>query len=178
MVVSESYDMVSRVLHWVSAAIILWATLSGILIAYVHVSDAAKNFIGNLNVSLTTLFIPIFVFRIYNRVKLGIPSYRGRLSTFEKRLACVSHVLLYVVTTVVLISGCLMMDRDISVFGVVEFPNMIQHEDMQQTFSFYHTASNHLLALLIVFHICAVVKHELKGVPIYKRMAFNVFKMS
>ena len=47
MIASKKYDIASRILHWISAIIILWATVSGILISYFDVSESAKNFVGN-----------------------------------------------------------------------------------------------------------------------------------
>jgi len=171
MIASKKYDIASRILHWISAIIILWATVSGILISYFDVSESAKNFVGNFNVSLTTVFIPIFIFRVLNRLKLGAPTYNEILSGFEKRAALVTHMLLYIITTVVLVSGYLMMDTGINVFEIVELPVLIHEQDTQKMFEYLHTASNHLLALLIFCHVAAVIKHEIKGIHVYRRMA-------
>lgn len=174
MTVSQNYDITSRILHWISAIIILWATVSGISISYLSVGDDTKNLVASLNVSLTTLFIPVFIFRVLNRFKLGIPSYSGSLSSFEKKAAGITHLLLYATTSIVLLSGWLMMEKGINVFGLIEFPVLIHQKDTQQLFSIYHTASTHFLALLIVLHVGAVINHELKGIRVFQRMALQL----
>ena len=53
------YSHAARILHWLSAVVILWATVSGIYAAVTAENEVAM-LISALNVSLTTLLIPVF----------------------------------------------------------------------------------------------------------------------
>ena len=55
------YSTQQIILHWLSAIIIIWATLSGFYVAFCHPDQPVKEWIGFFNVSLTTLFIPFFI---------------------------------------------------------------------------------------------------------------------
>ena len=52
---SIHYSRRRVLLHWLSAAIILWALASGFYVAFNPVSASTEHWVGSLNVSLTTL---------------------------------------------------------------------------------------------------------------------------
>ncbi|CAK9886650.1 MAG: hypothetical protein XXXJIFNMEKO3_03095 [Candidatus Erwinia impunctatus] len=55
------YSWQQVVLHWLSAIIIIWATISGFMIFFLQPAQEIKDIIGFFNVSLTTVFIPFFI---------------------------------------------------------------------------------------------------------------------
>lgn len=52
-------------LHWISAVVILWTLFSGFYVAFIDVAMETKNWVGFINVSLSALYIPIFILRVY-----------------------------------------------------------------------------------------------------------------
>ncbi|HEF4760402.1 TPA: cytochrome b/b6 domain-containing protein [Pseudomonas putida] len=158
-------------LHWLSAAVIIWTLASGFYVAVVEVPARISQLVAFINVSMTTVFIPFFVWR------LGIFVAHARcmdLSTLtvEKKLVFFVHTLIYLVVTVVLATGVLMMDRPIDVFGVVEIAQPLSDPALIAPFITIHVWSCLFLSLLIAVHVGAVIVHELCGHRVLRRMSF------
>lgn len=115
-VLNKSYYSVWQILlHWLSAVVIIWATLSGFYLALLEVgSDVAAN-VAAFNVAVTTLFIPLFILRCYFRVRWPV-SVSCVATPNHERAVKVVHNSLYGVTALVLVTGVLMMDRPVEVF--------------------------------------------------------------
>ncbi len=114
----DKYDITARLLHWISALVILWAAISGFYLTSLNNDESIKHQIAELNVSITVVFIPFFFWRVIHRIKHGIPSYGNLLSEREVKIARAMHILLYTLVTVVLLSGILMMKKDFTVFNL------------------------------------------------------------
>ncbi|WP_260959699.1 cytochrome b [Pseudomonas citri] len=156
-------------LHWLSAVIILWALASGFYVTYYPVSASTEHWVGSLNVSLTTLFIPFFSWRAWLFVRELEP--RGAARASGKGLATSVHALIYLSIGVVLVTGVLMMKSAISVFGLVRIPQPLSDLSLIELANTIHTLSCAVLSALIALHLCAVVWHELSGRRVVRRMS-------
>jgi cytochrome b561 len=163
-----NYDNTAKMLHWLSAVIILWATLGGLYIILPTTEEHIKLQIAELNVSITTLFIPIFCFRIVYRIINKTP--QGLVLTLGEKVAKCMHNFLYILVSFVLVSGVLMMDRPIPIFDFFQFTQLLDNSNIIAFFKNFHKYSTQLLALCILLHILAVIKHEIMGQKILKRM--------
>jgi cytochrome b561 len=165
-----NYSKRRVLLHWLSAVIILWALMSGFYVAYIPVSASTAHWVGSLNVSLTTLLIPFFLWRAWlffcERKPCGVALSLG------KKLALAVHALIYLTIGVVLLSGVLMMKSAISIFGLVRFPQPLADPLLIEQANTVHVLSCVVLALLIALHLCAVVWHEVSGRRVVRRMSF------
>lgn len=157
-------------LHWVSAAIILWALVSGFYLAFNPVSASTEQWVGSLNVSLTTLFIPLFVWRAC--LFFGALEARGTAPSFTQRLALAVHALIYLIIGIVLVTGVLMMKSAISVFGLVRIPQPLGDPALIELAHTLHTLSCAGLSVLVALHLCAVLWHEFSGRRVVRRMSF------
>jgi len=92
------------------------------------------------------------------------------LSLMEK-LALFAHTLIYIAVTVVLVTGVLMMDRPIDVFGVFEISQPLADPALISRFVTIHIGSCLVLLLLIVVHVGAVIVHETCGHRVLRRMS-------
>jgi len=165
----QRYNFTAKSLHWLSAVIILWATASGLWLTVSDAGEDIKHFIAGFNVSLTTVFIPFFVWRIAHRICCGAPEH-AVLTQKESLIATIMHVVMYIVVVIVLVSGVLMMGENISVFGVFSIPACIGNEEYRICFEGIHKYSSRFLGICVLIHVLAVVKHEVKGVKILRRM--------
>jgi len=165
-----NYDNTAKMLHWLSALVILWATLGGLYIILPNTEEHIKLQIAELNISITTLFIPIFCFRIWYRISTKVTHEQGRAPTMEAKVAKLMHNFLYVLVSIVLVSGVLMMDRPIPIFDFFQFSQLLDNSNIIAFFKTFHKYSTQLLALCILLHILAVIKHEIMGHKILKRM--------
>lgn len=163
------YSWQQVTLHWISAIIIIWGTVTGFYVALFNPALEHKSWVGFVNVSLTTLFIPFFVLRVWFALRHGKPD-DGLLNHKEERLAALGHFLLYANITVVLLTGVLMMERPINVFDIVSFPQPLHDPDLTRLFNRMHIYSCATLALLVIGHVLAVVKHQRAGKPLLRRM--------
>ncbi|WP_447858935.1 cytochrome b [Enterobacter ludwigii] len=172
MHISQKYHRSQIVLHWVSAAIIIWATLSGFYIAIFDASAAIRDAISFFNVSLTTVFIPLFVLRCYYALTLPKPA-DANTNPWLNFIAHATHRLLYIIIFVVLFTGVLMMERDINVFNIITLPQPLHDPNVTAWFNRIHIISCAALGVLVALHIAAVIKHELQGKRLLQRMMPN-----
>ncbi|MNJ50474.1 hypothetical protein D3C77_457460 [compost metagenome] len=158
------YPALQVLLHWISAVVILWTLLSaGYVLLFARGSPVGLE-IANFNVALTTLFIPLFLFRCW--LRYTSPA-RGGAPTGVARIV---HLLLYGVTVLVLVTGVLMMDRPIDLFGWVQIPQPVGAHEWAMGFALVHRLFSAVLALLVAAHVLAVIWHECSGRPILWRM--------
>jgi cytochrome b561 len=158
-------------LHWLSAIVIVWTLASGFYVAIFEVPAQVKHWVGFVNVSLTTVFIPFFVWRFYLFVAHSWQSNVCALAPGGK-LALLAHALIYLAIGVVLMTGVLMMDRSIEVFGVVQLPQPMMDPEQIGWFFTTHIWSCIVLSLLVLLHVGAVIVHELCNHQVLRRMSF------
>lgn len=158
-------------LHWLSALIIIWATLSGFWVGLGNPSPAIKNWVGFFNVSLTTLFIPVFVIRLFYAFSSAKPE-DNLLTKKEEKMASVGHIALYVTITVVMVTGVLMMERPINVFNWFMIPQPLTNSQLTSLFNKIHAFSCSTLGVLVIGHILAVIKHHWQGKALLRRMSW------
>lgn len=166
----QPYSKPRRALHWCFAVVIIWATVSGFVNALVDLPEAVHDAIAFVNVSLTTLLIPLFGLRLYYALAHPAPHDTLQGNQAAHLLAQAGHLALYVSIAVVLLTGVLMMDRPISVFDLVVFPQPFDEPVLIEFFNTVHRYSCVALALLVAGHILAVVVHQLSGRNVLKRM--------
>lgn len=165
----KKYTKTARILHWFSAAVILWATVTGGMLAFFDINEALKQAIIRFNIATTALFIPVFAFRIVYAVFSSKPQ-PPNIARWNIRLARINHLLLYLTTAIVLLSGVLMMGEKIDLYGIFSINNPVSAPYWNRFFASLHTVTCSVLALLITIHVMAVIRHRLAGVKLISRM--------
>lgn len=165
----EKYCWQQILLHWLSAALILWVLVSGFWIAAVNVEQSTHDFISAINVSLGTLYIPIFLTRWMVRLNCFRPQ-NLRTNARLRLMASTVHEGLYWSTAAVLLSGVLMIRRNVEVFDWFTLPALLEDPLWLDIWFVLHRASCVLLALLLVMHVGAVIMHALQGRSVLRRM--------
>jgi cytochrome b561 len=169
---TEKYNRAARLLHWISAAVIIWASLAGILVGILDKHSVVRAWLAGFNVSLTTAFTPLFVLRAVNALRSGKPASLD-VPRWQQRAAHFAHALLYALTSIALASGFLMMDHGIDVFGLFTLANPLSDPDWNGVFYGVHRVSCTALFLLVVVHVAAVVHHHRAGRPVLERMSLG-----
>lgn len=164
-------------LHWLSAAVIVWTLVSGFYVAIVEVSGRTGQLVAFINVSLTTVFIPFFVWRLFIFVS-HVQHTSVRTLAFMEKLALLAHTLIYLIISVVLVTGVLMMDRPIDVFGGLEIARPLSDPELISLFVTIHIWACVVLSLLIVLHVGAVILHEACGHRVLRRMSLCSYRRS
>jgi cytochrome b561 len=162
--------LLARVFHWTSAFVIVWALGSGFSVALGLLPPSAGKIISPFNASITALLIPIFVLRLLYRLCFTAPTLP--LPRRQRLLAHGAHATIYVVALLSMLSGVLMMERRIEIFGWFSFPSLLSKSDLTKLISRLHFSSNFMLLLLLILHVGAVIKHHRNGFPVLKRMSW------
>lgn len=165
----NTYSVTQILLHWISAAVIVWALVSGFYAGLLSPGADIKAWVSFVNVSLTTLFIPLFIWRLY----LFIARRGFRSSSSRSRgewLAVIVHQVMYLLISVVLVTGVLMMNRDIEVFNIFTIAQPLNDTSWIKCFEMVHIASCMALSALVILHIAAVLKHEFMGAGVIHKM--------
>jgi len=163
----SGYSRQQVLLHWVSAVVILWALVSGFFVASFEVSDETRQWVGLINVSLTTVFIPVFIWRLL------VLFHHGRQLSSDQLLAVFVHRLIYLLVGIVLITGVLMMNRPINVFGLIEITQPLNDVGLIALFFRIHIWACVGLSVLLAMHIGAVIIHEIRGRRVLRRMSWR-----
>ncbi|MGE7990375.1 cytochrome b [Pseudomonas sp. NPDC089554] len=165
---NEKYCWQQLLLHWLSAVVILWALASGFAVSLLDVDLATFEQVAQLNAIVGTLFIPVFLLRCYFRI-VGPAPRDANGEGWRSVVAHFTHLGLYGLTAVVLLSGILMMHRGIDLGLFILEPLLKDHFWLHLWFD-VHVFSCALLAALVMLHVAAVIKHELSGRRILQRM--------
>jgi cytochrome b561 len=170
--INERYSLRTRLLHWLTAAIVLWALVFGLIIAVIPRQLAFLQNLTELNVSLTATLIPFFMLRCINTLCERRPTEIAN-SRLQRQIKRGVHFILYAMTLTTLVSGVLMMDRPINVFGLVEIPNLLDTSRNLNPFHCIHRFSSAVLAVAVCLHIGAVIHHHRCGNHVMTRMSLR-----
>lgn len=157
---TDRYDGLARFLHWVFAAVIIYASVVGYVLAHTA-GGAVHDFLSRLNMSLSTVLILLFPLRLGWKFARVEPRALPVASTWQRSLAAGVHNLMYLTIFTVLASGFLMIPNGYSFFGLIEIHTPFARGALTDHMFAVHRASCALLAGLIVLHVLAVVKHQL-----------------
>lgn len=171
MATPEKYSKPRVLLHWSFAVVIIWASISGFGVSLVQLPPSVVSAIHGLNVSLTALLVPLFLVRlVFSWLHPG-PSLPTAFTARYRRLIQAGHIVLYIVIAQVLVSGVLMMDRPIEIFGLLSIRQPLQEPALIELFNTSHRYGCAVLALLVLGHIGAVLLHALRGHNLLARMS-------
>ncbi|MFB4392692.1 MULTISPECIES: cytochrome b [unclassified Pseudomonas] len=168
--INEKFNWQQMLLHWLSAVVIIWALVSGFAVSLLDVAPATFEQITQVNSIVGTVFVPVFLLRCYLRAVRPLPK-DADAEGWQAVAAHFTHLGLYSLTAVVLLSGILMMERDIDLALFALEPLLKDHFWLDFWFDM-HVFSCALLAALVMLHVAAVIKHELSGRAVLRRMWF------
>ena len=160
MCIRDRYDLMSRVLHWVMASVIIYATIAGYVMHYVTSHPELFSFLSVLNMSLATIATPLFIVRYVWSHFRSSPTMPLSVPEGQKCVAKLAHSLMYLVMFIVFSTGYLMLKEPYSLFWLVSVNNPITDPAINGFFFYLHRASCIALACLVVLHVCAALKHH------------------
>lgn len=165
---SPPYSKPRIYLHWLSAAVILWATFSGFGVALLAPDDSYRAWVESFNPQLTSVFIPFFLWRAWLAVTANA---KPPSQTFQEHAAHWAHLAIYLTVTGVLITGVLMMTHPVTMLDFVQLPQLIHSAKALSTLHEIHHVLCAVLAGLVAVHVMAVVQHQVLGRSVLGRMS-------
>jgi len=164
------YDLFSRILHWVVAVGIIYATIVGYSLHFIS-NPRVFTFFSELNMSLATVMTALMVVRfIWRFFRPSVP-YGDHIRGYKKGLVVLLHEIFYLLIFIVLISGFLMLEHGYSLFGLVQIPQPLENLEVNRFFFIVHRYGCTSVASMLVLHVAAVIKHQwVDKHPILSRM--------
>ncbi len=155
----DRYDRLSRALHWIFAAVILYTMFAGYAL---HIIDnrAARHVVSTLNMSLATVLIVLLPIRYFWSVLRCDPDPIASIPARQRAIAHAVHSLIYVLVALVLLSGFVMVPDGYWLFGTWYIHTPFSEGAMTQHWFVVHRIACRSLAVLVAMHIGAALKHH------------------
>lgn len=154
------YDRFSRILHWVLAVGIIYASLVGYGLHFIS-DPNIFTFFSELNMSLATLMTLLMIVRFIWRFFRPAVPYGEHIQGSKKGLVILLHEIFYLIIFVVLISGFLMLKHGYTLFFLLPVPQPLSNLEVNLFFFSIHRYSCIALGLMLLMHVAAVIKHQL-----------------
>lgn len=157
------YSLPARILHWAMALLILSLILAGLTM--VQSLQVWQPTLMAIHKSFGLLALLLVTVRLLVRSISQPPRLPASLSVPQKRIAHLSHVLLYVAMFAMPISGLLMQGaagRPVEIFGLITLPSVVpQNLELYALFRELHGLTAWGLIALVLLHIFAALHHGL-----------------
>jgi cytochrome b561 len=165
----QHYDIFTRILHWVMAIVIIYATIAGYAMHLV-IDDYPDifHFLSVVNMSLATIAMPIFIVRWLWKHMRETPDFP---QVTHHKVAHLVHSLLYILMFSVFVSGFLMLKESYTWFWLFQIGNPITSFEINDFFFSIHRFSCMALGALVMLHATAALHHHwVKGNDVLYRM--------
>lgn len=160
----ESYGGVSRLFHWLIAALIFILLIVGFAMADMALSETKLKVYG-LHKSFGLVVLALGVMRLLWRVLVTFPKPLPTHAFYERILAKTIHIVFYVSIIAMPLSGWLMSsagEYSVNFFGLYEMPKIFPKDE--KLFDFFrevHELFAFALMISIGLHIAGAIKHQL-----------------
>ena len=155
------YGLISKVLHWLSAILLLVQIPLGFYLVDLDFGEQRIN-VENIHVILGLTIFYIVIIRLVNKILNPTPKLDPSIFKGQVFLAKMNHILLYFAILSITISGIL--KKLFNGETLVIFFKEIQIKDnfeLADQFYNIHILSNYAIITLIVIHLTAVIIHRL-----------------
>jgi len=163
------HDGLTRILHWVFAVIIIYVSITGYSLTWIT-NHHLRFFLAHLNMSLSTILIPLFLLRVIWKFARNNPPPLP-IDSRQLKLALAVHDFLYLTIFAVLTTGFLMVPQGYKFFDLIPVPTPFKKGPITELFAHVHSICNVCLAGLVFLHVMGVIYHSVfKRINILSRM--------
>ena len=155
------YGLISKLLHWVSAILLLVQIPLGFYSVDLDFGTERIN-IENIHVIIGLSLFYLVIFRLIYKIINPTPKLDPSVFKGQRFLAKLNHVMLYVIILSITISGIFKKLFNGETLTII-FKKIKIQDNFQLGELFYdvHVFSNYLLIVLIVIHLMAIIAHKL-----------------
>ena len=155
------YGFISKVFHWLSAAVLIIQIPLGFYLVDMDFGDKRLT-VESIHVTLGLSIFYLILFRLLYKTLNPTPRLQNSLFPGQKIIAKLNHIFLYVSILVLTISGALKKlfngeELDMFFFNIEIKDNF----ELAEIFYEIHIVGNYTLIALISLHIFAVIVHKL-----------------
>ncbi len=160
----QRYTTVAIALHWLIAAVILSTALLGVYMHELPLSPFKLKLYSYHKWIGVTIFLLVLI-RLAWRLAHRPPPPPPSMPAWQHKAAQAAHVLLYVLTLIIPISGWLMSSASgfpVVYLGVLPIPDLLaKNKELADQLKGVHEALNGLMFLVVALHMAAALKHHL-----------------
>jgi superoxide oxidase len=154
------YGLISKIFHWLSAAVLLLQIPLGFFLVDLDFSDKRLT-IESIHVTLGLSIFYLTILRLFYNLINPTPVLTKSIFPGQKIIAKLNHVFLYVSILVITISGALKKLFNGEILDLFFFDLEIKDNfDLAELFYEIHIFGNYTLITLILLHILAVIIHK------------------
>ncbi|MFK5892065.1 MAG: cytochrome b [Pseudomonadota bacterium] len=158
----QSYGLISILLHWIMAIIIIALFAIGKYMVNLNYYDPWYQAAPNLHRSIGVIIGLLLVFRLGWR--LSNPHPKMIAQRWEQLIAVWIQRIFYILILAIIISGYLITTADgqvVSVFNWFDVPAVFEaYENQEDIAGEIHEWLSNLLFMLVVLHLLAALKHH------------------
>jgi cytochrome b561 len=156
----SKYGLISKVFHWLSAAILIVQIPLGFYLVDLDFGDERLE-IEKIHIIMGLTIFYLVILRLLNNFFNPTPKVDPSKFLGQKQLAKINHLLLYIAILSITVSGILKKlfnGESINLF----FREIAIKENFELADQFYdiHVFSNYLVVILVTIHILAVIFHK------------------
>ena len=177
----NSFNQTAVLLHWVIAFLLMAQFLIGLdMVDIPKGPGSSRPFWFNTHKSIGLILGCLILFRLYWRLRSGVPDGPARSPTWERIAANLSHMLLYFCMILMPTSGLVgsLFSKYDLVFVGMTIPKFFEHDAfIKELMTNTHQWTAYIFLTIICVHILAAVKHlviDCDGV--FERMMPNFTK--
>ena len=161
----NGYHISQKMMHWLSALFILSLFALGVWMRTLDYYSGWYQTAPELHKSFGIMLIGIMILRSYLRLKSHTPKPLNTHQAWEVKTAHVTHIAMYALIAIILVSGYLIGtadNRGIAVFDVFDVPPLFTaFENQEDVAGFIHEWAAYCLMGLVALHIAGALKHHL-----------------
>ena len=155
------YGLVSKVFHWLSAAVLIIQIPLGFFLVDMDFSEKRLT-IESIHVVLGLSLFYLTLLRLIYKLFNPTPSLGNNIFPGQRLIAKLNHILLYVSIIIITTSGVLKKLFSGEMLDLFLFDIEIKDNfELAELFYDIHIISNYTLIALISLHISAVIVHKL-----------------
>tara|TARA_B100001121_G_scaffold300366_1_gene310138 strand:- start:33 stop:560 length:528 start_codon:yes stop_codon:yes gene_type:complete len=157
----SEYGLLSKVLHWLSALILVIQIPLGFYLVDLDFGEERITF-ENVHVTLGLIIFYLVIIRLINNTLNPTPKLNPSIFIGQKYIAKLNHVLLYGAILSITVSGILKKLFNGETL-VILFKEIKIKDNFELADQFYniHIYSNYVIIALISIHVLAVITHKL-----------------
>tara|TARA_B100000900_G_scaffold300041_1_gene258606 strand:- start:652 stop:1179 length:528 start_codon:yes stop_codon:yes gene_type:complete len=157
---SSEYGLISKILHWLSAAVLLIQIPLGFYLVDLDFSDKRLT-IESIHVILGLGIFYLTIIRLIYKLFNPTPALQNNLFNGQRVIAKLNHIFLYLTILIITVSGALKKLFNGEILDLF-FLNLEIRDNFDLAEFFYeiHIIGNYILVALISLHIIAVIIHK------------------
>jgi cytochrome b561 len=154
------YGLISKVLHWLSAILLLIQIPLGFYLVDLDFGEERLTF-ENIHIIIGLTIFYLVIFRLVKNIINPTPKLNNSIFKGQKFLAKINHLLLYVTILSITISGILKkLYNGESLIIIFKKIKIEDNFELSEIFYDVHVFSNYVMIALIALHVVAVIIHK------------------